>query len=485
MTSPARPDIILLTLDQWRWDALAAVGGRHPVLTPHLDLIADAGVRFERCYADCPVCMPQRITLMTGMHGLRHGRTSNFPEDQAPSIRPSETLAGMLSRDAGYEARAVGKLHLAPSRARWGFDRTDIHPDDYLRWLEDMGHGGQHRGHGLGGNDPNPVCPTLPSRFHHTAWTADRAVQAVRDGDPTAPLFLWTVFESPHSPFEAYPEHLALFDGIDIPDPASAVWDSELPAELQDLRWRGKYERLSSQRIRTIRRHYYACLAFVDYQIGRLIGALRDAGRWDDAWVFATSDHGEHLGDHGLFHKCSFLESSARVPLLVKPPRSRAPQTTVDRWIASNADVPATIAAIAGIELPGPHDGCDLRPRMERPSDDSDRILVGVIGGHTMACSREWKLLYWRRDGRRMLFRPDTDPDDRFDLIADPACSDVVERLEKAMLAELVARGSPLAKDGRLVCDGRPANPGARRNDNGGLRGPMRGGDVYHPPKRH
>ena len=111
-----KPNIVLITADQWRGDCLGCAGGRHPVMTPHINQLAAEGVRFTQAYADCPVCMPQRVTLLTGQVASRFGMPHNFSVRSPVDSRTS--LPASLAREAGYQTKAIGKTHFSPGRAR-------------------------------------------------------------------------------------------------------------------------------------------------------------------------------------------------------------------------------------------------------------------------------------------------------------------------------------------------------------------------------
>ena len=146
-----KPNIVLITADQWRGDCLGCAEGRHPVMTPHMNQLAAEGVRFTQAYADCPVCMPQRVTLLTGQVASQFGLPHNFAQRSPVDVQTS--LPTRLAREAGYQTKAIGKMHFQPGRARMGFEHIALHPNDYVIWLEETPNAGMYRGHGPGGNE--------------------------------------------------------------------------------------------------------------------------------------------------------------------------------------------------------------------------------------------------------------------------------------------------------------------------------------------
>ena len=137
-----KPNIVYIVLDQWRGDCLGIADSAHPVMTPHFDQIAYEGAWFERAYADCPICMPQRATMLTGFTASQQGMPYNNMSGPRTAIAQEHSLPFRLTREAGYQTKAVGKMHFYPERARFGFEDISLHPNDYVNFLEEQGYGG-------------------------------------------------------------------------------------------------------------------------------------------------------------------------------------------------------------------------------------------------------------------------------------------------------------------------------------------------------
>ena len=239
------PNIIYIVADQWRGDCLGLYGNAHPVMTPHLNQLAAEGVNFSRAYADCPICMPQRVTMLTGITGSQMRCLNNFGPNNTPAFDKSMTLPTRLAREAGYQTKAVGKMHFMPQRSRYGFEHVTLHPDDYLWWLEDHGYGGAFRGHGLGGTEVYPAVAVTPDKYYHTTWAVDQAIRFLDQRDPECPFFLFLVFEAPHSPFDPPPPYDRMYDNFSIPDPVAGDWEADVyPASFQKRRLYSKLDQL-------------------------------------------------------------------------------------------------------------------------------------------------------------------------------------------------------------------------------------------------
>ncbi len=481
-TAP-RPNMVVITADQWRADCLGSLRSRHPVMTPHIDQLAAEGVLFEQAWADCPVCMPQRMTQLTGRVASRFGRTTNFMSGPRPEIDSASTLPARLAREAGYQTKAAGKMHFYPDRARYGFEHVSLHPDDYVNWLEEQGYGGFYRGHGLGGNEVYPAVSAVPERCTHTHWIVDRAVEFLGARDPECPFFLWIVFEAPHSPFDPPEPFDRMYDNFTIPDPVRGEWvDAEdAPAFFRDKPLTHNYDHLSEEVIRESRRRYYGQISHIDYQLGRLFGELRTRGLYDDTAIVFTADHGEHLGDHGVFSKTTYLASSGMVPLVMRLPRGAEVARPAMRLGSPvmTADICPTLLGLAGLEPDAETDGISLLPALAA-GNLGPRTICGECGPHAFATDGAHKYLYYGKRGSEQLFDCVGDLQDLRDLSRSPEGQEPGKRLRAALIEHLTAHGSPLAESGRLVASDHAPDESALRSVNPfAWRGPMRHGRGY------
>ncbi len=472
-----RPNVLLVVADQWRADCLGSLG-RHPLLTPHLDQLADEGIRFTQAWADAPICMPQRVTQLTGQVAARFGFPTNWGHGQGPAFDCRASLPALLRDQLGYQTRAVGKMHFDPPRSRHGFDHISLHPDDYINWLEGTPWAGTYRGHGLGGNEVAPVVASHPEAFTHTHWIVDQALDFCQQREPGSPFFLQVVFEAPHAPFDPPAEVLRLYERIAIPDPVLGDWVWARPAALEIDRLSGKHDRLDPAWTRETRRHYYAQCTHIDYQLGRLFGELAKRSWWQDTLVVFTSDHGECLGDHGLFNKSNFLNASARVPLLVKPPRGLPNHRLECDEAVMTADLMPTILAVCGATPTAPMDGRSLLPALEG-REVGDSRLCGECRDFAFATDGIYKLCWYRHGGVAQLFDLRADPDDLHDLSA--VLPTDVARLKQQLAAWFILHGRPHARDGELVVEPVPSLDlqTLRRRNKSACRGPLRYGAGY------
>lgn len=395
-----RPNLLLVTTDQQRWDTIAALGAPK-VWTPHLDWLVDTGISFTDAMTDCPVCGPARSTIMTGQHAWRHGETSNR---STPSpMRDLPTLPGLLT-SAGYQTRAVGKMHFNPTRAHYGFEHTEILPD-YYRWIAAQPGAKPPKRHGVGENEMAPCLASTEEHQTVTAWTVDRAIDFLQTRDPTRPFFLWLSFSKPHPPFDPPRSCWEMTDPEALGEPSLGEWvEGASQAWWEPTYHLNNCHRFSRAQVRAIRRAYAACILHVDQQLGRFLAHLREAGHFGDTWTLFASDHGEMLGDHRMGAKSVFLQGSRRVPLVLRPPGEwvadeRAGQR--DDRLACLADILPTLLARADVRLPehATIDGLDLMGEQRR-----ERILGECVGYHAVI-ERDWAYHWTERGGEELLFR--------------------------------------------------------------------------------
>ena len=451
---PERPNILLITTDQQRFDTLQCAGNQY-IYTPHLNWLADTGIRFANCYSDCPVCAPARATIMTGRHAYHHGLTNN--SNKVKPMAAETSLPGLLSR-AGYQTRAQGKMHFHPNRCHYGFESMEI-LDDYYREMARHPEYGVPMNHGVGQNEIAPVISTVHETHSLTHWTVQRSIGFLETRDPTRPFFLWTSFAKPHSPFDPCRNYWELYRDRPMPEPARGDWSStpddvapgwRLPSAVLNMVWRYTPEQQAD-----IRRAYYACITQIDYSLGLLFGRMRELDLFKDTLIIFTSDHGEMLGDHHLAAKSVGMEGSAHVPMLIRPPQddwvfAHPQRGTVCDGLVCLADILPTCLAAAGVRLPprAQLDGLDLR----RVADGKARrtILHGDCEGYHYIRRGTWKYLFEAPGGTELLFNLADDPYEQHDLSRDAGSKTTLHELRGALLERLSASGHPAVQRGRL-----------------------------------
>lgn len=383
---------------------------------------------------------------MTGQSVFSHRMMTNGATSE---VIDNATSLPMHLRRLGYQTAAIGKMHFGPQRARHGFDEMII-PDDYYAEMERSGSLLQPMRHGLGQTELYPAMATVPEALTLTAWTAEQAVRYVRDRrDPTAPFFLWVSFSKPHPPLDPPEPYASMYRNAAIPEAIVADWrrSSACPPVFARRQAMQGYDVLRPEVLSAARAAYYGLVTQVDYSLGRVMAALQDVGLLDDCSILFTSDHGEFLGDQAAGAKTFFYEPSARVPLVLRLPRSRSERYAGTRSTAlvTHCDVMATVLELAGApeeELrSAPADGLSLLALLEGRAQ-ARPVLEGaaydrVIGGQHAAiyyARIEGPLKYiWYPEGAvEQLFNIDKDPNELSNLAEVPGMQPELRRLRSA-----------------------------------------------------
>lgn len=454
------PDnILLITTDQQRFDTIQALGNRS-IFTPQLNFLASQGMTFTRCYADCPLCVPSRTTIMTGQRGLESGVISNATHEAAMKAATKErrTLPALLT-DAGYQTCAMGKMHFDPARAHYGFEEMKL-PLDYMRQYDKCADKARPKIHGVGECLFEPVLSTVEVKDSITAWITDGAVDFLETRDPLRPFFLWTSYTKPHPPFDPCRDFWEIYDGIPMPEAVHGDWSGTLEGTPQGF-LAGTYENsnvyyYTKEQIAASRRAYYAMITQVDYSLGRLFGCLRENHLLENTWVIFTSDHGEMLGDHFMAQKNLFFEGSAHVPLLIMPPQGRKlPRNVRVNSLAEMADIFPTILAMAGVQPPEGTVGENLLELSK------ERTFYGSsLDTHFCVMEGPLKLMYCVCGGHTLFFDLEKDPMEQHDLSNDPAYAAKREELFEKLLAHVAEHRPEVLENGQFKVTPAPQFPG-------------------------
>jgi arylsulfatase A-like enzyme len=473
-----RPNILLLMCDQLRQDTLGCYG--NPIVhTPHIDALAEQGVRFGNMFAAYPVCAPNRASLVTGRYPSVHRLRTNgqrLPEDEL-------TLMQIL-RDQGYATYGTGKMHFGPqwewpadgrpiedpdpataispqphedALPWYGFDRVALTEDHrmgpYGDYLAERGYNVWDELHSASYPQSATVRSPFPEEHHQTTWITDRAIDCLQDHAPDQPFFLWVSYVHPHHPFNPPAPYDTLYDPAAMPLP---TWDE---AEVEG--WPEAYKRkfyarsggheavglcdFSAQDWRRIRAYYYGMITQIDANIGRLLDTLRGQGRLDNTLVVFTADHGENLGDHRLLFKGTTYDCVTKVPFVVRTPG--AAQSADRDLLCSTIDVLPTLLDLAGVAHPSPSpiQGKSLAPALDDASHHlRDSVLI-ENGGIRRSIRTEKALLTWHGPQTRgELYDLNADPDCMVNLWDHPDAEDLQSRLLDELIHLMAANVDPL-----------------------------------------
>jgi choline-sulfatase len=439
-----QPNIMLIMVDQLAAPALACFG--HPIVkTPHIDRLAAEGVVFENAYCNSPLCAPSRFSMMVGQLPSKieaYDNAAHFSAD-------TPTLAHYL-RLAGYQTCLSGKMHFVGPDQLHGFEErltTDIYPSDY-GWTPDW---------------ENPTV--RPSWYHNmlsvvqagicvtsnqldfdeeVSFHTLRHIARLARGDNERPWFLLASFTHPHDPFTITQEYWDRYDHDEIDMPAvPQLPHNELDPHSQRLyHVSAMYDYAQTpERIRNARHAYYGMISYIDDKVGQILRALDETDQRDNTVVLFLSDHGEMLGERGLWYKMSFFEWSARIPLIINAPGRYAPRRVTTP--VSLVDILPTLLHIATHghvpDYVDPIDGKSLISLAEG-ADEEHTVYGELLGEGAIA-----PLLMIRRGNYKYVFSQ-PDPEQLYDVAADPnelnnlAGQPAYKTLRQQYYAELMAK---------------------------------------------
>ena len=438
MTENNRPDVLMICVDHWPGSFFGALG-KKDIETPTLDYLGKNGLMFDSMYSECPVCIPARRTLMTGLSPASHGDRVYSDTMRMPDAK---TLAQCF-RDNGYQAMAVGKLHVFPQRNRIGFDDVILAEDgryefgavdDYQIWLGEHGCLGKEFSHGIGSNTYYTTTWNLPEEAHPTSWVTREMTKQIRRRDPEKKNhFFYASFQAPHPPLIPIERMMRRYDNVELEPLIKDDWEVDDTVKLL----RNTAERYSEKEIEMARKAFYAQCTYLDASIRSLLGAMKEEGLLDNTLIIFMSDHGDMLFDHGMVAKRLFYENSARIPFILSGyPIQKYRGKGIEKKLCSVADIMPTLLDICGIEKPEGMDGISLVSETEKRD-----YVFGEIGTDSKATrmirDEHYKLIWYPYGNKLQLFDMDNDRKEIHDLSKDPAYGETLRRLKKLMLENL------------------------------------------------
>ena len=483
-----KPNILLITCDQWRGDALSAAG--HPVVrTPNADALAAEGVLFRRHYGGAAPCSPARACLYTGLYQMNNRVCRNG----SPLDRRHGNLA-LAARAQGYDPTLFGYTdvspdprHLAPGDPLLrsyegvlpGFTVRQLLPEHQKPWLSwlaargvdaSAGYPDIHRPASGTGKTVTDAPPAYSADETPAAFLAGEFIRWLEEQEKDAGWFAHLSFISPHPPFIVPEPYNTLYDPADGPGfSRQETWREEgathpyLDYVVGRLRrskflpgMKGKVRNFTEDEFRAIRALYWGMISEMDAHLGRIWAAVRRAGAWEDTIIVLTSDHAEMMGDHFLLGKGGFFDQSYHIPLIVRDPRrQKAAGSTVDQFTEA-VDIMPTLLDLLGADIPAHLDGRSLAPFLDaRPvadwrdaahwEFDFRSIEKGSaerrFGLKPQQCNLavirtdRWKYIHFGGGLPPLLFDMKADPGELRDLAADPSHAPIRLEFAERLLA--------------------------------------------------
>ncbi|GES59190.1 putative Arylsulfatase A [Aspergillus terreus] len=414
-----RPNILYIMADQMAAPLLSIHDPTSPIKTPNLDRLARDGVVFDSAYCNSPLCAPSRFVMVSGQLPSRIGAYDNAAD--LPADVP--TYAHYLRRE-GYHTALAGKMHFCGPDQLHGYEQrltSDIYPGDYgwsVNWDEPEVRLDYY--HNMSSVlDAGPVVRTNQLDFDEeviyksTQYLYDQ-VRYRND----QPFCLTVSMTHPHDPYAITKEFWDLYEDVEIPLPKHAAipHDQQDPHSQRVLKCIDLWNKeLPEDRIRAARRAYYAACTYVDTNIGKLLRVLEETGLSENTIIVFTGDHGDMLGERGLWYKMTWFENSARVPMIFHAPRRFSPHRVSEN--VSTMDLLPTFADLVGAQLiPGlPMDGVSLVPYLT----GGEGLRTDTVYGEYMGEGTQAPVIMVRR-GRWKFVYSAIDPPMLFDLVNDP-----------------------------------------------------------------
>ncbi len=454
-----RPNVLFIMSDDHGAQAMSCYGSRINE-TPHIDRIAQGGVRFDNCFCTNSICTPSRATILTGKHSHINGVRCLAPFDWMDCRQWS--FPRDLQR-AGYQTAVIGKWHLGHGGVSdpQGFDYWNVLPGQGLYHNPEFIEMGEQK--------------IMPG--YATDLITDMCLDWLEHRSKERPFCLLCHHKAPHRRWEPDAKHAQMYEDIEIPEPdnfnddyanragaaAAATMRIERDLRPDDLK-QDPPPGLSPQELKRWKyqryiKDYLRCVASIDDNVGRMLDYLADKGLEEDTIVIYTSDQGFFLGEHGWFDKRFMYEESLRMPLVVRYPQEIQPGTVNDE-IALNNDFAPTFLDYAGLDIPDDLQGRSIRPLLQGRTPQHwqtsmyYRYWMHLGGGHTVCAhygvrTKRYKLIYYYgealdapgavdepRSPEWELFDLDNDPMEMHSVYDDPAYAEAVKEL-KAELARL------------------------------------------------
>jgi len=294
----------------------------------------------------------------------------------------------------------------------------------------------------------------LPEHCHPTNWSVRQMCRTIVRRDPTRPAFWYLSLITPHPPLQPLAEYLDMYRDVAIDEPAVGDWARDPARWPYFLRWQNLWYSITNAtpaERALARRAFYATLTHIDHQLRLVIGTLREEGLLDNTILAFTADHGDMLGQHGLWAKQMFYDMSAKVPFVLLPARGdqRLKAGARDDRLTELADLMPTLLELAGLPLPRKMDGVSLL-RPDRREYLWGEVQDGVLASR-MVRDRRFKLIYYPAGNHLQLFDLLADPQEMHDLARDARYGSELDRLVRCLMDRLAPVNGAWVKDGRLV----------------------------------
>jgi arylsulfatase A-like enzyme len=421
-------NILVLICDQLRFDALECNGNSY-VSTPNFNRLAARSVQFASAYTSAPICSPARHSLISGLYPFAHGVLNN---EMKPS-GPLTTVADQLNA-LGYRSIHVSAVP-EKGNSKYGFE--SVKPKNLMELLSEEDkkrveweHTGPIRRRSAGPS-------TRPTELHKGYLVAEKAVELIEEAAAKNENFhMWIGFSEPHPPFYPSRPFFEKFDQSQFKLPGEMPETAPAPHSYV-TKQQQEWSHMTDDQKRQMFAGYYGLVEMADQFVGKVLDTVERLNLLEDTLIVFTADHGEQLGDHGLYLKFVMREQSVHVPLMFSHP-SFTP--AIRSELVAHVDLFSTLCDMAGAEIPGHLHGRSLRPLLEGEPTPSDwrKEVISQMETRLMLRTAEWKLNVYD-GGPGELYQLTEDPQEFNNLIHNPEYSDIIHRLMKELEAKMAS----------------------------------------------
>lgn len=416
-------NVLFIMCDQLRFDCIASLGNTI-VKTPNIDRLVRRGASFTNAYTSCPLCMPARYTINTGLTPFSTAITTNDVSEYSKNQVSGKYIASYMQKQ-GFRTFGIGKFHTDPYNEPLGFEKhlysEEIYlngceyKDDYYNFIRtnhpefdfiEQLHGERSEMY------YQPQISMLPEDITVENWVANRAVEELDSKDPR-PFFGYVSFIGPHPPFAPPIPYNRMYDPNLMPVSVNGdLLNDHVDEYLPFMNHLVYTESVSESQIRILKSRYYGEISYIDNCLGKILDKLETRKDANDTMIIFCSDHGDLLGDHNSWQKESFFESSCHIPMLVSLPGEIEAGTKCNSLVTLE-DIFATISSCSG--NPEYREGLDLIDVINEKENKDYIFGIATYGEFfkAMIFDGKYKLIYFSNGGKLQLFNLEYDRDEK------------------------------------------------------------------------
>jgi arylsulfatase A-like enzyme len=436
-----KPNVLFIFVDDLR--PQLGVYGASQVKSPNIDQLASKGVLFRKAYCNVATCGASRASIMSGLRPLWPTRFTNYMS-RADVDCPEATILPQVFSNVGYKTFSLGKVlqvkadnRQAWSEKPWAPNISErISPDEpSTSWLDPE----SHKNVNESGRGPYFECIDVPDTAYFDGQVASKAVKYIQSlTKEENPFFLAVGFKKPHLPFIAPKKYFDLYDKVDIAD--NRFRPNGLPEQIVNqgeiLSYTGIDNYNSIEFHQDARKAYYACVSYVDAQIGKVLTALKESGKEENTIVILIGDHGWHIGEHNFWGKHNTLNNAIHAPMIIKAPGLS--NKSVDELVEF-VDIYPTICELANIPLPNHLQGKSMVSLMNGKNEKWKNVVFSEWKGARCVTTPTYSYAAWCQEenkGVQYLFDHIKDPAENTNVADRPEYQKTVQSGKK-LLEEL------------------------------------------------